>query len=120
MPRDKIYGLFLGPFGHQMLGKQTYRDEANGLVATVDFGAYFFKKQDFVWGEILQNGERICEIKGNYTGFVDFDEARYWDYREGSTVNYPIVNIDPALCLPSDSRHRTDGLFLLERPVEEA
>ena len=33
MPGDRIYGLFMGTFGHQVQGKQTFTDEANGIVA---------------------------------------------------------------------------------------
>lgn len=51
-PMDKIYGLFVGTFGHQACDKQYFYDDANDLEATLQFGAYMFKKQDYVWGEI--------------------------------------------------------------------
>ena len=120
MPGDRIYGLLMGTFGHQIMGKQTFTDEANGIVAKLEYNAYMFKKQDYFWGEIFQHGSKVCEITGNYTGHLDFDGVRYWDYREGDTVNYPIVQIDPEECLPSDARLRTDSIYLRNRPVEEA
>jgi hypothetical protein len=43
-PEDKIYGLFIGAFGQQMMKKITLRDEANDITATLEYGAYMFKK----------------------------------------------------------------------------
>ena len=40
------------------------------------------KKQDFLQGEITKNGKKICQIDGNYNGYVDFDGVRYWDLRD--------------------------------------
>ena len=118
-PKDKIYGLFIGTFGHQMVGKQAFRDVENDLSAEVQFGAYMFKKQDYVWGEIKQADKKVCEITGNYVGHLDFDEVRYWDYREIESVHYPICSLAEPY-LPSDSRNRTDAQYLISRPVEEA
>jgi len=61
----------------------------------------------------------VCEIKGNYVGFLDFDDVRYWDYREKASLNYPIVPL-AAPFLPSDARNRTDAIYLVNNPVEEA
>lgn len=118
-PKDRIYGLFMGTFGHQIIQKQVFRDEENDLEAVLEYGAYMFKKQDYVWGEIKQGGKKVCEITGNYTGYLDFDEVRYWDYREKDSVHFPIVPL-AAPYLPSDARCRTDAEFLITRPVEEA
>ena len=77
-----------------------------------------FKKQDFSWGEIKRDGQKICEITANYVGFCDFDGARYWDYREQDLVHYPIQGaLD---YIGSDARNRTDGQFLLTKTTEEA
>ena len=78
-----------------------------------------FKKQDYIWGEITQNGRRVCEIKGNYVGYLDFDDVRYWDYREIESLNYPIIPME-APYLPSDARNRSDAIYLLNRTIEEA
>lgn len=77
-----------------------------------------FKKSDYVYGEIFRDGKRVCEITGNYVGYLDFDGVRYWDYREGEVVHTPIEH--SASCIPSDARNRTDGIYLKTRPVEEA
>ena len=52
-------GLFIGTMVHQQTGTVTFIDEANNLTAFYEFGAYNFRKQDFVWGEIKQNGVKI-------------------------------------------------------------
>lgn len=42
------------------------------------------KKNDFIYGEIHRNGEKVCEINGNYMGYLDVDDKRYWDARDGN------------------------------------
>ena len=74
-------------------------------------GAYNFKKQDYIWGEIFRDKERICEIEANYMGFFDFDKVRYWDIREKEKTWFKVVNDDPD-SLPSDSNRRTDVIAL--------
>lgn len=116
--KDKIYGLLMGTFGHQRIGRQEFTDEANNLTAFIEYNAYMFKKQDYLWGEIKRDGKRVCEITGNYVGFVDFDSVRYWDYRELERIHHPVEGA--AGHLSSDARSRTDSIFLRTRTVEEA
>ena len=78
-----------------------------------------FKKQDFIWGEIHQNGTKVCEVTGNYVGFLDFDGVRYWDEREKNKIYFPLAGEEPN-SLPSQASKRTDGRFLLSKTVEEA
>ena len=81
-PMDKIYGLFIGTFGQQTMKKVTFRDEANDISATLEYGAYMFKKQDYCWGEIKVGGGKVeSVIEGNYVGYLNFDGVRYWDFR---------------------------------------
>ena len=108
----------MGSFGLQVIDKLKFRDEINEITAEVEFGSYFFKKQDFIWGEIKQSGRKVSEITGNYTGYVDFDEKRYWDYREKDKVCFPVRKVSHYL--PSDSRVRSDAITFQNNPVEEA
>jgi len=48
--------MLMGSFGHRLVGKVNFEDKANELSAYVNFGAYTFKKQDYVWGEIKKAG----------------------------------------------------------------
>ena len=89
-PMDKIYGLFIGTFGQQTMKKVTFRDEANNISATLEYGAYMFKKQDYCWGEIKVGGGKVeSVIEGNYVGYLNFDGVRYWDFRN-KQVHTPV------------------------------
>lgn len=44
---------------------------------------------------------------------------RYWDYRKKGSLNYPIIPSE-APYLTSDARNRTDAIYLVNNPVEEA
>lgn len=59
----------------------------------------------------------MCEITGNYVGYLDFGGVRYWDYRD-KRAHTPIL--DEPNPLPSNSNYRTDAIYLQTRPVEEA
>lgn len=76
---------------HQLTGKIVFTDEQNGLEGFYQFNAYTFKKQDYCWGEIHQNGKKVSEIFGNYMGFLDFDGVRYWDCRESDKIFFPLA-----------------------------
>ena len=105
--------------GHQMKGKVTFTDEANNITGFYEYGAYMFSKQDYCWGELHQNGEKVCEIIGNYTGYLDFGGVRYWDVREKDQIYFPIAGEVPH-SLPSQASKRTDGRYFISKPLEEA
>lgn len=50
---------------------------------------------------------------------MDFDGVRYWDVREKDDVYFPIAGENP-ISLPSQASKRTDGRFLISRPIVEA
>lgn len=69
----------------------TFEDEENHLSASFEFGnAGRWKTQDYFLGQILRNDDPICEISGNYMGFIDFDGVRYYDIREKQHIHFPI------------------------------
>ena len=88
---DYIFNIFMGNMGHQLTGKITFTDEKNGLEGWYEPGKYRMKTQDYVCGEIKQQGQKACEIYANYMGFADFNKQRYWDIREQENVWFPIV-----------------------------
>ena len=96
-------------------------DEENNLKGYIKMGAYSLKKQDFFYGEILKNGEKVCTIEGNYTGYVDFDGVRYWDLRDEETFSkhYKPNYVEPDT-LPSDSTKRSDRNTLVEGDFDAA
>ena len=54
----------------------------------------------------------MCDIFGNYMGFAEFSNQRYWDIREQEKIWFPIVKIDPSKTLESDSSKRIDSITL--------
>ena len=99
-----------------MIGRVTFTDQVNGVVGYYDYGAYLFRKQDYVWGELHRHGEKVSTLEGNYVGYLDFDGVRYWDVREKETVFYPIAGEEPNP-LPSHSSRRTDGRYFISLPL---
>ena len=43
----------------QSIGQMDIEDEENNLKGYIKMGAYSLKKQDFFYGEILKNGEKV-------------------------------------------------------------
>mmetsp|Transcript_15329 Transcript_15329/g.14911 ORF Transcript_15329/g.14911 Transcript_15329/m.14911 type:complete len:151 (+) Transcript_15329:1213-1665(+) len=79
---DIFQNTFFGTLSHQMTGRIDFKDEKNGIHATIDIGKIKKKAQDFFIGTIKKHGIPVSEIRGNYLGFVDFDKVRYWDARD--------------------------------------
>ena len=49
------------------------------------------KTQDNFTGEILQFGQKIVDIRGNYMGYMDFNGVRYFDVRELEHYFFPVL-----------------------------
>lgn len=109
----------MGAMLHQLTGTVTFKDEANGIEGYYKMGAYMFSKQDYVWGEIKRNGEKVCEVVGSYCGYLDFDGVRYWDVREQDKIMFPLAG-EELDSLPSQGSKRTDGRYYISKTMEEA
>ena len=75
-----------------------------------------YRAQDYFSGQIMRYGQKLCDVYGNYLGFIDFDGKRYWDVREQHL--HPVSGIDLNKCLHSDSRLRKDSQALKAGEVE--
>lgn len=53
-------------------------------------------------------------MKGNYMGYCDFDDVRYWDVRDLDKVTYHIIPKKKHLSLPSDATKRADRNTLID------
>jgi hypothetical protein len=61
----------------------------------------------------------VCDIYGNYMGYMDFGGKRYYDTREAHSIYYaPIPKAVAAL--PSDSTKRVDSITLASGDIKEA
>lgn len=101
---DQINSTLYGTMVRQVVGRQDYKDETNHITAYIETGAK--KVQDYLKGSISQYGQEIYSINGNYNGFLEFNDERYWDIRE--TKIYDIIPSSAETTLPSDSRCRLD------------
>jgi len=64
-------------------------------------------------GRISVKGKKVCDIYGNYMGFLDFNKERYWDIREMvDKVWFPIERLRDEESLESDSSKRIDSMTL--------
>jgi len=77
------------------------------------------KTQDYFTGEVHQFGKKICDIKGNYMGYMDFGPVRYFDVREVNKYYFPIIPMGE-YSIESDSTKRLDSSTLRYKTVEEA
>ena len=64
----------------------------------------------------------VNKIYGNYMGYADFDDERYWDLRHQDNyeiTDLPLNNVD-IKCLSSDARNRKDIQELKNNNIEVA
>lgn len=40
------------------------------------------RASDYFEGNLMVGGKKVCKVHGSYLSFINFDEVRYWDYRE--------------------------------------
>lgn len=108
---DYIFNIFMGNMGHQLTGKITFTDEANGIEGYYEPGTYRMKTQDYVFGDIKVRGKKVCTVEGNYMGYLDFNKVRYWDIREMEKIWFPMIRYeDPSKTLESNSDKRIDAI----------
>jgi len=105
----------MGTISLQEIGQFEFEDVDNGYSGYIKMGAYKLKSQDFFYGEIKKDGEKVCTIEGNYMGYIDFDGVRYWDLRDEDALpkHFKPNQLAPN-SLPSDSTHRADRNQLVE------
>ncbi len=59
-----------------------FTDRENRISAEMEFDNVRWKPTDYFQGEIKVNGSRVSKIYGSYMGFIQFDNIRYWDFRD--------------------------------------
>ena len=70
-------------------------------------------------GTLKHKGNLVAKLTGNYVGYVNFDNVRYWDVRDCNP--HPMISIEDELYkLESDSRRRPDLMSLEKDNVKEA
>jgi hypothetical protein len=75
--------------------------------------------KDYMSGHIERNGQVVVEkVFGNYMGYLDFDNKRYFDARELEKTEVIDLPLSNPYCLSSDSRNRPDIVSLNEEDSE--
>jgi hypothetical protein len=129
--QDKFSNTLFGTLNHLLTGRCEFKDEKNGISAWYEIGSVKKKPKDYFGGEILKDGEVVCKIFGNYMGYIDIDDKRYWDVRDCCEGFEPVPipqkelsNPDRLgslpIVLPSDATKRIDSLALSQGNVEQA
>ena len=85
---DYLWNIFMGTMSHQYSGRLQFKDEENKIFAYFDLGAYKMRAQDYMYGHIEVDGKKVCEIIGNYMGYIEFDKVRYWDRRDQERIHF--------------------------------
>jgi hypothetical protein len=101
-----------------LIGKTEFKDLKNGLTAWYDLGGVKGRPSDYFKGEILKDGKVVSKMFGNYAGYLDFDEVRYWDVREETNYRIKGVEFGTRDCIPSDCRLRIDSQSLKQNNVD--
>jgi len=102
-----------------MTGKVEFFDKKNDIYGQYTIGGVKRKHQDYLTGSITRNGEYAGEVYGNYMGYMDISNKRYWDLRENHNYYRPLTAVGPD-CLPSDSTKRADSNILRTGDFDKA
>lgn len=114
-PGDLLQNTLWGTLTHQFTGKMEYFDDENNIYAYYEAGKE--KIQDYIIGAIEKDGEVVSEIYGNYCGYLNFDDVRYWDAR--NTLKFPVKHRTTGI-LPSDSSYRDDLISYKAGEMDDA
>mmetsp|Transcript_29439 Transcript_29439/g.70761 ORF Transcript_29439/g.70761 Transcript_29439/m.70761 type:complete len:453 (-) Transcript_29439:516-1874(-) len=108
---DRYNNVYWGDVIQEVLGEYIFKDQKNNLACSLYLNQTKHLPSDVFVGSIDQynaEGEstkQLCEADGSWTGFLDFDGVRYWDYKQDNCRIQPAMDPRP---LPSDSRFRQD------------
>jgi len=118
---DNFGNTLIGTLYHQLNGTITFTDKQNGLVGTVQIGQIKGKPKDYIKGEIVrEDGTKVSDIFGNYMGYIECDQQRFYDIRQLDVREIAPLDINDKYCLRSDSRWRPDSFELRNGNMDAA
>lgn len=117
---DTFYNTVMGTLYHWVHGKIEFRDSENEIYAWYNMGQVKKKSQEYFEGEIVAKGKVTDKISGNYCGYIDFNNKRWFDVREVDLVYHHYTDEDEEKTLPSDCVKRTDSRKLSQNLLAEA
>ena len=74
--QDVFQNTLFGTLVHQLVGRCDFKDETNQLTGYYIIGQGGPKNgpKDYFTGEIMHKGQTVCKMKGNYMGYIEFDD----------------------------------------------
>lgn len=143
LPAMNVSGIIMGDRIIEYVGTIEFRDERNHLACDIVFnpkeakdGGYFgfWSKQvipsDHFKGTIVRVTESLteskrqkrveeplCIVQGSWLGCIEFDEEKYWDFKDEMKIYETIPVEEP---LPSDCRYREDIKYLAQEDLEKS
>lgn len=115
-PQFRAGGMIFGSRTVNWESEMIFEDVENNIKATIVFGpkkkgGWFKKtvgKRDDFAGQIVRNGNKICDIEGSWLEGLSFDGVREWD----ANIHRPVFHKFGINPLPSDWRYREDLVWL--------
>ena len=107
-PADSFYNLAVGTLYNWLYGKIEFHDKKNKIYGFYEIGKVKNRRQEYFEGAVYSNDRKVCDVFGNYAGYMDFDDKRYFDVREVDDIWYPYYDLPHDETLPSDSTKRKD------------
>ena len=80
------------------------------MVTSLSKNAKFHKKDKY-WEILKKDKEIICNVEGEYTNHLKFENVLYWEYQKDAFP--PIKRM--AFTLPSDSTFRHDLIYFKQK-----
>jgi len=102
----------MGTLYNHCHGKVEFNDYENGLYGFYEIGNVKKRSQEYFEGAVFKNKNKVSDVFGNYAGYMDFGEKRYYDLREVKQIYHKYDDLLEQRCLPSDSTKRNDLILL--------
>ncbi|EGR27407.1 hypothetical protein IMG5_195890 [Ichthyophthirius multifiliis] len=113
---ENYSGIFFGTMKIETNGILIFKDIKNNIFAQIELAKVKNKPSDYFQGIIQENNITISNVFGSYMSHIEFDEVRYWDYRQG----LPLKLLHEQKPIKSDSSFREDLQLLSMNAVNQA
>jgi len=72
----------MGTLYNHCHGKVEFNDAKHGLYGFYEIGKVKKRSQEYFEGAVFKGDQKVSDVFGNYAGYMDFDDKRYYDLRE--------------------------------------
>ena len=107
----------MGTLYNHCHGKVEFNDTENNIYGFYEIGKVKKRSQEYFEGAVFKDGQKVSDIFGNYAGYMDFDDKRYYDLREIQKIYHQYQDLPEEESLPSDSTKRHDLVLLASEAI---